>query len=187
MTPTRISLSTGVTLDYVEQGDPGGLTVVCLHGWPDSRRSYETMLAHMPATLRVIVPSLRGFGASSSPAAGYRPKDFAEDLVQHMSRTIPTLFVSRSGARNRVGRIFIDYLRNGKGATTIAAFSARTRPGLGVSVPVTWRELNGLEGAAQWNIFNVFERLDRQRTDPWKDYAATKQTLDAALRKLRQP
>ena len=81
MTAKRISLSTGVTLDYVDHGDPGGLPVVCLHGWPDSRRSYETMLAHMPATLRLIVPSLRGFGASSCPpAAGFRPADFAEDL-----------------------------------------------------------------------------------------------------------
>ena len=113
-------------------------------------------------------------------------KDFSELLVQHMSRTIPKLFVSKSGARNRVGRIFIDYLRNGKGATTIAAFSARTRPGLGVSVPVTWRELSGLEAANQWNITNVFDRLKKQRADPWKDYAKTKQTLDAALTKLRQ-
>jgi bifunctional non-homologous end joining protein LigD len=113
-------------------------------------------------------------------------KDFSQLLVVHMSRTIPDLFVAKSGARNRVGRIFIDYLRNGKGATTIAAFSARARPGLGVSVPVAWRELNGLEAANQWNIRNVFDRLERQRTDPWKDYWSTKQTLDAALRKLRQ-
>ena len=112
-------------------------------------------------------------------------KDFSEKLVQHMSKTIPKLFVSKSGARNRVGRIFIDYLRNGKGATTIAAFSARARAGLGVSVPVTWKELNGLEAANQWNITNVFERLKRQRSDPWKDYASTKQTLDAALAKLK--
>lgn len=111
-------------------------------------------------------------------------KDFSEKLVVHMSRTLPKLFVSRSGARNRVGRIFIDYLRNGKGATTVAAFSARARPGLGVSVPVAWRELKGLETANQWDIFNVFERLSKQRTDPWKDYAATRQTLDAAAKKL---
>ena len=129
--------------------------------------------------LHVVVPLTpkRDYGAV---------KDFAELLVQHMARTLPKLFVSKSGARNRVGRIFIDYLRNGKGATTIAAFSARARPGLGVSVPVGWRELPGLEAANQWNIANVFDRLKRQRADPWKDYARTRQTLDAALRKLRQ-
>jgi bifunctional non-homologous end joining protein LigD len=111
-------------------------------------------------------------------------KDFSEKLVQHMARTIPKLFVAKSGAGNRVGRIFIDYLRNGKGATTIAAFSARARPGLGVSVPVAWRELKGLAAANQWDIFNVHERLAKLRADPWKDYAKTRQTLEAALAKL---
>ena len=111
-------------------------------------------------------------------------KDFSARLVQHMARTLPQVFVAKSGAGNRVGRIFIDYLRNGKGATTVAAFSARARPGLGVSVPLAWRELKGLEAANQWDIRSVFDRLARQRTDPWKDYAGTRQTLDAAARKL---
>jgi len=129
--------------------------------------------------LHVVVPL--------TPKWDYDPvKDFSEKLVQHMARTIPKLFVAKSGARNRVGRIFIDYLRNGKGATTAAAFSARARPGLGVSVPVTWRELGALEAANQWDIHNVFERLKKQRTDPWKDYWGTKQTLKGALRKLEQ-
>jgi bifunctional non-homologous end joining protein LigD len=83
-----------------------------------------------------------------------------------------------------VGRIFVDYLRNGKGATTVAAFSARARPGLGVSVPVAWRELKGLEAANQWDIRNVFARLSRLRSDPWKDYAKTAQTLEDADAKL---
>jgi bifunctional non-homologous end joining protein LigD len=111
-------------------------------------------------------------------------KDFSEKLVQHMAATIPKLFVAKSGAQNRVGRIFIDYLRNGKGATTIAAFSARARPGLGVSVPVAWKELPGLAAADQWNIANVHERLKKLRADPWKDYWKTKQTLEKAARKL---
>jgi DNA primase len=50
-------------------------------------------------------------------------------------RTLPDRFVAKSGPRNRVGKIFIDYLRNGFGATTVCAWSARARPGLGVSVP----------------------------------------------------
>lgn len=80
MTPKTITLSTGVTLDYVERGPRNGLPVLCLHGWPDSWRSYETMLPHLPATLRVVVPSLRGFGDSSRLEIGYRPTDFAADL-----------------------------------------------------------------------------------------------------------
>src|SRR5690606_13095425 len=62
--------------------------------------------------LHVVVPL--------EPRADYDAvKDFSEKVVQHMARTIPSLFVSKSVARNRVGRIFVDYLRNGKGATTI--------------------------------------------------------------------
>ncbi len=113
-----------------------------------------------------------------------RVKDFSQRLVVHMTRTIPTLFVAKSGARNRVGRIFIDYLRNGRGATTVAAFSARARPGMGVSVPVTWKELPGLSSADQWNIFNVLERLKRQRADPWKAYFTAAQTLEDAAKRL---
>jgi bifunctional non-homologous end joining protein LigD len=111
-------------------------------------------------------------------------KDWSEKVAQHMARTIPSLFVSKSGAQNRVGRIFVDYLRNGKGATTIAAFSARARPGLGVSVPVKWSELAKLTAADQWNIFNVHERLAKLREDPWKDYSKTRQTLEKSAKLL---
>ena len=130
--------------------------------------------------LHVVVP------LTPRAAWGYdEVKAFSEEIVKHMAATIPHLFVSKSGAQNRVGRIFIDYLRNGKGATTIAAFSARARPGLGVSVPVAWTELAGLEAANQWNIANVHERLGKLKRDPWRDYAKVKQTLDQARKLLR--
>jgi len=111
-------------------------------------------------------------------------RDFSEKVTQHMARTIPKLFVAKSGPRNRVGRIFIDYLRNGTGATTVAAFSARARPGLGVSVTLRWNELAALERADQWNIFTVFERLAKLRADPWKHYWKTEQALDDAHQRL---
>jgi bifunctional non-homologous end joining protein LigD len=68
-------------------------------------------------------------------------KGFSLAVVQHMARAIPQRFVSKSGGLNRVGRIFIDYLRNGQSQSTAAAFSARARPGMGVSTPVTWEEV----------------------------------------------
>ena len=111
-------------------------------------------------------------------------RDFSEQVVVHMAKTLPKLFVARSGARNRVGRIFVDYLRNGTTATTAAAFTARARPGLGVSVPIAWRELAKLESADQWNIKTLPARLARQRSDPWKDYWKTRQRLEAAIAKL---
>ena len=68
-------------------------------------------------------------------------KDFSAALVRHLAQAWPQLFVAKSGPRNRVGRIYADYLRNGFGATTVAPWSARARPGLPISVPISWDEL----------------------------------------------
>jgi bifunctional non-homologous end joining protein LigD len=111
-------------------------------------------------------------------------KDFSQAIVQHLAKTIPSRFVAKSGAANRVGRIFIDYIRNGHGATTAAAFSARARPGLGVSMPVAWDELPKLKRGDQWTIANAREYLSFQKTDPWSNYWKKKQTLNSAMRKL---
>lgn len=110
-------------------------------------------------------------------------KAFARAVVVHMATVVPARFVSKSGPRNRVGKIYIDYLRNGFGATTVCAWSARARPGLGVSVPVAWDELDALSGAAHWTIRNVASRLAVGNA-PWSAYAATRHGLAAAMKKL---
>ncbi|KXJ66247.1 ATP-dependent DNA ligase [Achromobacter xylosoxidans] len=97
-------------------------------------------------------------------------KRFSQVIVQHLARTLPQLFVAKSGPKNRVGKIFADYLRNGFGATTVCAWSARARPGLGVSVPVKWEELAKLTGGAHWTIQDIHARLDAGNA-PWDDYA----------------
>lgn len=76
-----ISLSTGVKLEYIEQGDPKGFPVILLHGFPDSWRSYEQVLNHLPKSLHVFAISQRGHGNSDKPAKGYFPKDFAGDVA----------------------------------------------------------------------------------------------------------
>jgi len=111
-------------------------------------------------------------------------KDFSEAVVVHLARTVPQRFVAKSGPANRVGRIFIDYLRNGRGATTAAAFSARARPGLGVSIPLAWEELEKLESAALWNITNTLARVEKMRVDPWAQYKSTRQTIKRAAQIL---
>ncbi len=110
-------------------------------------------------------------------------KDFSQAIVQHLAQTIPQRFVAKSGPKNRVGKIFVDYLRNGFGATTVCAWSARARPGLGVSVPLAWDELDHLTSSAQWNVKNIHERLD-VGNEPWKDYEKSRQGLAAAMKKL---
>jgi bifunctional non-homologous end joining protein LigD len=110
-------------------------------------------------------------------------KDFSQAIVQHLAVTIPERFVAKSGPKNRVGKIFVDYLRNGFGATTVCAWSARARPGLGVSVPLGWDELAGLASSTRWTVKNIHERLDVANL-PWKDYEAGRQGLAAAMKKL---
>ncbi|WBY03551.1 DNA ligase D [Ramlibacter tataouinensis] len=110
-------------------------------------------------------------------------KDFSQAVVQHLARTVPQRFVAKSGPKNRVGRIFIDYLRNGFGATTVAAWSARARPGLGISVPVRWEELGKLKGGDHWTVATVHQRLD-QGNEPWDGYRSSSVRLGAAMRKL---
>jgi bifunctional non-homologous end joining protein LigD len=110
-------------------------------------------------------------------------KDFSQAVVQHLARTLPQRFVAKSGGNNRVGRIFIDYLRNGFGATTVAAWSARSRPGLGISVPVRWEELAGLRGGAHWTVASVHERLG-EGNSPWAGYERSRNALAPAMKAL---
>ena len=111
-------------------------------------------------------------------------KDTSQAIVQHLARVIPSRFVAVSGPKNRVGRIFVDYLRNSHGATTAAAFSVRTRPGLGVSMPVSWDELAALKSGAHFTVANARELLSFRRADPWADYWSSRQTLRQARRRL---
>ncbi len=109
-------------------------------------------------------------------------KGLSKAIVVHLARTLPDRFVARSGPKNRKGRIFADFLRNGRGATTVAAWSTRGRPGIGVSVPVSWDELPELTGGAHWTLRTVEPRL--AQADPWAAYASTRQSIDAAMRAL---
>lgn len=110
-------------------------------------------------------------------------KAFSQAIVAHMAQLIPQRFVLKSGPANRVGKIFIDYLRNGRGATTVCAWSARTRSGLGISVPLAWDELDKLKAGDQWNVGNVHSRLDVGNA-PWDGYARSAKGIDAAMKKL---
>ncbi|HVL57122.1 MAG TPA: DNA ligase D [Burkholderiaceae bacterium] len=111
-------------------------------------------------------------------------KDFSHAIVRHLAKTLPARFVAKSGPSNRKGRIFVDYLRNGRGATTCEAYSVRARPGLGVSVPVSWDELDSLQSGAHWTLANALQRLTNLAEDPWRDYWRCKQTLKTAMKRL---
>lgn len=127
--------------------------------------------------LHVVVPL--------TPDLGWDPvKAFSRQLVQHLARIIPGRFVAKSGPANRVGRVFVDYLRNGRGATTAVAWSARLRPGLPISVPLDWSELETMRAAPAWSIQHCDDRLALGNR-PWKQYERARQGLDSATRALK--
>lgn len=110
-------------------------------------------------------------------------KDFSHAIVSHMAKLLPDRFSAVSGPKNRVGKIFIDYLRNGLGATTICTYAARAREGMPVSVPVFREEVAEIKGGNHWNIHNVHERLAEVGEEPWADMKKTRQTITAQMRK----
>ncbi|WP_122266619.1 DNA ligase D [Pseudomonas syringae] len=98
-------------------------------------------------------------------------KAFAKAIAEFASRQLPERFTATMGPKNRVGKIFIDYLRNSRGGSTVTAYSVRARPGLPVSVPIALDELAGLKSSAQWDITNLEQRLKRLKGDPWAGYS----------------
>ncbi len=128
--------------------------------------------------LHIVVPLQRRHGWDFC-------KDFSQAVTLHLARTLPQRFAAKMGAKNRVGKVFVDYLRNNRGATSACAFSARARPHLGVSVPVAWDELVELRGGDHWTVRTLPQRLDDLAGhDPWADYEKSRQTLTAAQRML---
>ncbi|MGH8487220.1 MAG: non-homologous end-joining DNA ligase, partial [Pseudomonas sp.] len=109
-------------------------------------------------------------------------KDFSHAIVVYLATLFPDRLSAVSGPKNRVGRIFIDYLRNARGATTACAYSLRAREGLPVSVPIWREELAQLKGANQWTLANLHERL-AEVDDPWAQLSKTRQSITAQMRK----
>jgi bifunctional non-homologous end joining protein LigD len=115
-------------------------------------------------------------------------KTFARNIALHLATVIPDRFTAHMSKVRRKDKIFVDYLRNGNGATAIAAFSARARQGAAVSLPILWDELDpnhDLRGA----VFNVSNALEYAmgRSDPWADYkkgrkAVTKKMIATVAR-----
>ena len=126
--------------------------------------------------IHIVVPLTRKLGWDEVKA-------FSHAIVSHMAKLLPDRFSAVSGPKNRVGRIFIDYLRNGLGATTICAYAARTREGLPVSVPIYREEVAEVKGANLWNVHNVHERLAEVGHDPWVGLTKTRQSITADMRR----
>ena len=98
-------------------------------------------------------------------------KAFAKAIAQFMAQQLPERITATMGPKNRIGKIFVDYLRNTRGASTVTAYSVRARPGLPVSVPIARDELTSLHGSQEWTVANLLERLEGLKGEPWAGYA----------------
>lgn len=113
-------------------------------------------------------------------------KAFSKAIADHLAGAIPERFLATMSKQKRKGKIFIDYLRNDRGATAVAAYSTRARPLAPVSVPLAWDELSVDLRSDHFTLDNIAERLERLRRDPWKNYFTTKQRITKNMtRRLR--
>jgi len=116
-----------------------------------------------------------------------RAKEFARTVAERAARDQPERLTANMAKSRRHGRIFIDYLRNGRGATAICSYSTRARVGAPVAVPIGWEELDPASRSDRYGIDTVKRRLAALRKDPWADFdrarrPITDETLDAAAR-----
>ncbi len=104
-------------------------------------------------------------------------KRFARGFAEAMAQSQPERFLATATKSKRSKRIFIDYLRNGRGATAVASYSLRGRPGAPVAMPLAWRDLAKLPAANVFTIRDVPARLRRRRKDPWDGIDRIRQNL----------
>jgi bifunctional non-homologous end joining protein LigD len=120
--------------------------------------------------LHVVVPL--------APSAGWEAcLQFARTLAVEMERAQPDLYTTSFRKAGREGKILVDYLRNNRTNTSVAAYSTRARRGATVSVPLRWSDLRPSLDPGSFTLRTVEKRLLRQRGDPWADYWHLRQRL----------
>jgi bifunctional non-homologous end joining protein LigD len=123
--------------------------------------------------IHVIVPL-------TARATWSHAKAFAKSFAQGFAEREPQRFIATMSKEKRKGLIFIDWLRNERGATAIAPYSVRARAGGPVATPVSWDELDGLRAASSFRIPDILTRIERT-DDPWRDLDGVKQILTQDL------
>ncbi|MFI5013917.1 MAG: DNA ligase D [Hyphomicrobiales bacterium] len=128
--------------------------------------------------LHVVVPLLPSLAWDAAKA-------FSKELVDAVAADSPRRYLTNMAKSKRTGRIFLDYLRNARGATAVAAYSTRARRGAAVSTPLGWDELSDAVKADHYRVDNITRRLNVLRRDPWDGFFALRQRLPGAGRRKR--
>ncbi|NIJ77562.1 bifunctional non-homologous end joining protein LigD [Xanthomonas campestris] len=120
--------------------------------------------------LHVVVPIV--------PEAGWeQARDFCEAFAQALATHAPDRYVATMSKAKRHGVIFVDWLRNGRGNTSVCSWSLRAREKATVAVPLRWEELGKISGPDAFPMDKALERAKRQRADPWASVLALRQYL----------
>ena len=103
-------------------------------------------------------------------------KSFCQTIAEDLTTRFPKLFLANMRKDLRVGKIYIDYHRNGHSATAVAPYSTRAREGAPVSMPISWDELSRLKSASQFTVKNAAARIRKQnpKQNPWRDYESSR-------------
>ena len=176
----------GCKLDNIEK--PDGITFDLdpdtAVGWPEvvsAAREVRDRLAGMGFESFLKTTGGKGLHvyAPLKPHADWTAvKGFAHAVAKAMSKDSPRKYLAMASKKARSGRIFVDYLRNGRGATAVAAYSTRARAGAPVSVPLAWEELGTDIRSDRFTVSNLLHRLSRA-SDPWRDVRKAARRLAA--------
>jgi bifunctional non-homologous end joining protein LigD len=128
--------------------------------------------------LHVVVPLNPG-------CAWPQVKDFAQAFAATVAQAHPLEFIATASKAQRGGKIYVDYLRNSRGATSVASYSLRARSGAPVAMPLRWSELGKLKSGHDFDIRSAPKRMARLRSDPWAGIDDVRQDLGDITRKLR--
>jgi bifunctional non-homologous end joining protein LigD len=120
--------------------------------------------------LHVVAPIKRG-------PSWAKVKEFCEAFADALAAHAPETYLATASKAQRKGRIFIDWLRNARGATSVTGWSLRARDGASVAMPLTWTELSRVDGPSAYNLANSRKRAASLKGDPWADISQCKQTL----------
>ena len=108
-------------------------------------------------------------------------KVFAKAFADALVREQPKKYIAQASKAKRAGKLFVDYLRNERGATAIASYSTRARAGATVATPITWDELTDSLQPGQFNTRTVPERLETMKKDPWRGFFDAGQAITKAM------
>ena len=124
--------------------------------------------------LHIVVPLQPGADWEAAKA-------FSRAIARELADDDPTRFVAEASKAKRTGKVFVDYLRNARGASSIANYSTRARPCAPVAAPLVWTELKQLDRPDHYTVANMPARVRSMLQDPWEDFFQIRQSLDREM------